>query len=695
MATLQKIRDKAGALVAVVIGLALFAFILGDFLSGGGSLSSSSDYEIAQVGDVSVSYQEYQILVDKMVENQKKISQSQSIDEATTDKVREQAWQTLIMNYAMSTSYVNLGIDVCSDELFDMVQGNNIAPEIKQNFVNQQTGQFDRGLVINYLKNLDKDETGNSKAIWLAFEKSLQDNRRIIKYNTLIKKGLYVPSFLVKHDVNEKNKSVAFQYVVKKYNTIIDSTISVSDDELDKYYQSHLNKYEQEASRNVEYITFDVVASDEDIEKTKKWITEIKSEFEITENDAQFIGLNSDNSFVDYYSNPRELNIEFDSIMFAADSGFVYGPYLENNMFKLAKLSDIKDLPDSVKAKHILIQPSEEMSFDVADALSDSLIDLLNNGANFIDIAQRYSMDKGSLPEGGSLGWFSQGMMVKPFEKACFDGEIGEIQKVNSQFGIHIIQVEEKGVASKKVLVSYVEREILPSSTTYQNIFGNASKFAGKNNTSELYINAIKEQGITKRIAANLKETDKNIAGLESARELVRWAYTAEKDDISPVLELGSRFVVALLTESKEKGTAPFEQVTEQIKTIVVQNKKSDQLKLKLAGNSIDEISKSNELQILEAENINFHSFSIQGSGIEPIVISIASSLEKDAISKPIKGNNGVYVVKINEIKTLEQANEENERRTIQNDFSTRVDYQAYEAIKKSLNIVDKRAKFF
>ena len=286
-------------------------------------------------------------------------------------------------------------------------------------------------------------------------------------------------------------------------------------------------------------------------------------------------------------------------------------------------------------------------------------------------------------------------MMVKPFEKACFDGKIGEIQKVNSQFGIHIIQVEEKGVASKKVLVSYIEREILPSSTTYQNIFGNASKFAGENNTNDLYLAAITEQGLTKRIAANLKETDKNIAGLESARELVRWAYGAEKNDISPVLELGNRFVVAVLTDAREKGTATMEQAKDQIQTIVVQNKKADELKAKLAGSSLEDISKKNELQILEADNINFHSFSIQGSGIEPVVIGIASSLEKGAISKPIKGNNGVYVVKVNDIKMLEATNAENEKRTISNDFTTRVDYQAYEAIKKSLNIVDKRAKFF
>ena len=697
MATLQNIRNRAGVLVAVVIGLALFVFILGDFLKSGKSLSSDNQFEIAEVRGVSIPYQEYDARVKKLIDNQKRNTQKQNLDEETTDQIREQAWQSLIMDYVMQADYEDLGLDVCPDELFDMVQGKNIDPAVMQIpiFKNQQTGQFDRSLVIRFLKNLDQDKTGNARESWLAFEQSLQTNKKMIKYNNLIKKGLYAPDFLIDENVKEKNNVVNFKYIVQNYTIIADSEITVTDEDIQKYYDEHLNKFEQEASRDIDYITFDVLPSQDDSVKTLEWANDIVPEFKESKNDIQYVSLNSDIPVNDFFAKQGELSPIIDSLMFANDTGFVYGPYIEDGYYKISKLTKIKDMPDSVKARHILIQPSENLTYEKANLLADSLLKVIKNGGNFISLAQQYSADKASLPDGGDIGWFKQGQMVKPFEKACFDGKKGDVVKVETQYGIHIIQIEDKGGESKKRLVSTVARQIIPSSDTYQKIFGVASKFAGTYNTSEKFDSAITNHGYTKRIAANLKEIDKKIAGLDNPRELVRWAFKAEKNNVSPVIELGKRFVVAKLTDVREKGIAPIEQVKTEIEPIVIKNKKAEEIKKTFIGTDINQIAQSLNLEVKEAENISFASFSIQGAGIEPVVIGVASNTTKDAMSKPIKGNNGVYQLFVTDTKEVNSTTKKQEIKIINNDYSTRVDYQAYEALKKVASIKDERAKFF
>ena len=697
MATLQRIRNKAGVLVAVVIGLALFAFILGDFLKSGKSLSSDSQFEIANVRGVSISYQEYDARVNKLIDNAKRNSQSQNLDEETIEQIREQAWQSLIMDYVMQADYEDLGLDVCPDELFDMVQGKNIDPSVMQIpiFKNQQTGQFDRSLVIRFLKNLDQDPSGNARISWLAFEQSLQTNKRMVKYNSLIKKGLFVPDFMIDQNVKEKNNTVDFKYIVQNYQAISDSDITVTDEDLQKYYDEHKNKFEQEASRDIEYVTFDVIPSEDDSVKTLEWIKEIAPEFKESENDIQYVSLNSDIPVKDYYFKQGELPKELDSLMFANDTGYVYGPYFEDGYYKVSKLSQIKDLSDSVKARHILIQPNEKLTYEKANTLADSLLNEIKNGGNFIDLAQKYSADKASLPEGGDIGWFKQGQMVKPFEKACFNGKKGEVVKVETQYGIHIIEIEDKGAEVKKVLVTTVARQLLPSSETYQKIFGEASKFAGTYNTSEKFDTAIINDGYTKRIAANIKEIDKKIAGLESPRELVRWTFKAEKNDVSPVIELGNRFVVAKVTDVREKGIAPFDQIKTILEPIVIKDKKADEIKKTFEGADLNKIAQKLNLEIKDAENISFATFAIPGAGIEPVVIGVATNTSKDALSKPIKGNNGVYQLVVTNTKEIQATTKEQEKKVLINDYSTRVDYQAYEALKKAAEIKDERAKFF
>ena len=176
---------------------------------------------------------------------------------------------------------------------------------------------------------------------------------------------------------------------------------------------------------------------------------------------------------------------------------------------------------ENAKGRHILLQPDNTMDASQLTQLADSLQDALANGADFTSNALLYSKD-GSAQMGGDLGWFPEGQMVKPFSDSCFYGEVGKIMQVPTQFGIHLIEVLEKSRNVKKVKVAYLSRNVEPSSETYQNVYSEAVRFAGINNTYEKFNTAIADQNLTKRYANDLTPSQKTITGLDQPRALIR-----------------------------------------------------------------------------------------------------------------------------------------------------------------------------
>lgn len=691
MATLEKIRNRAGILVAIIIGLALIAFVLGDFLTKGNVFSGNQN-EIAEVAGKSVPVQLYQKKVNEAIENYKNNSGQASVDESTVEMLRDEIWNQLIRDFIMEDEYKALGISVSTDEFNDMVTGNNIHPYIERNFKDPKTGQFDKNMVINYL-NYVKEADRKTKAGWFAFANSIMQDRVTTKYNNLIIKGIFTTAQQAQKETTDKNLNVNFSYVVKKYNAVPDSLISVTESDINEYYENNKSKFEQETSRDIEYVTFDVAPSADDKNSTKEWIEDIAKEFAGIEDNAQYVNLNSDSPFNTKYLKKEGLTAPLDTL-FDAEVGSIFGPYLAGDVYKVSKLVDAKNLPDSVKARHILIKIDEATPFDKAKAVVDSLKMLVENGTDFAELAEIHGTD-GTKEKGGDLGWFTPEAMVQPFSDSCFFNKKGTLTTAITQFGIHLVEVTDRGAESKKVQVATVSRKIEAGSQTFDNFYLAANKFAGENNTAQQFDDAITEQGLVKRVANNLKEADKTIAGLESPRELIRWVYLAEQGDVSKVFEFGSRFVIAKLTAAREEGFAPVEQVKNEIEMNVKKDKKAEKLIEELKGaTSIDELASNNNLRVEEATGINFQSFQIPGAGIEPQVIVAAVCLAKDEMSAPIKGANGVYVIKLNEVVQTEQDHTA-EKNRIEREVSSRVTYQAFEALKENADITDNRSKFY
>ncbi len=702
MATLEKLRNRAGVLVAIVIGIALLAFILGDFVGSGGSLFNRSHFEIAEISGKSIPYQHYQERIDKILELNKALSGQSAIDEQTAERIREEVWNEIVRENVLGNSYENHGINVTPEELFDMVQGNNLHPIIKEQFGNRQTGEVDRGMIIQFLKNMENDPSGLQKAFWLYIENIIQQDRIYNKYINLIKKGMFVTDLQASHSLADRNKKVDFSYALKRYNTINDSLITVSNQEIKDYYKKHKHEFEQQTLRDVEYVVFPILPSSEDNTLAQEWISGIKGDFAHTADPVQFINLNSDVPFNSKYLKFSEIaNQEVNQWAEKAAIGDVFGPIYENDSYQLVRIVDIAQLPDSVKARHILIglKDKSKETHDLAKAKADSLYNVVKKGANFARLASDYSDDPGSAEKGGDLGWFPEGVMVQPFNDACFKGKKGDMVLVETQFGFHIINILEVGKTSKKVQLATLTRAVVPSTRTYQKVYQEASEFAGLNNTYVKFNQAILDKKLNKRLASNLREADRRIAGLDNPREMIRWAYRAKVQDVSPVFEFGDNFVVAALKSAKQEGTAPLEQVAEDIKSKVIIDKKAallmDEFKKVLSQrDNINQVGTDLSVLLMEATRVSFSSFSLPSVGFEPAVIATAVATPEGVIAGPIKGNTGVYALAVTAIN-VDEGDNLTERRRLQNTLNSRAGYEAYEAIKKSAGIVDKRSSFF
>ncbi len=700
MATLEKIRNRAGVLVAVVIGFALFAFILGDILGTGPSLFTNKQFEVAEIKGNSIPLQEFQRRVDNLSEIYKMNTGEASLTSEVYERIFEQAWQQMVNEYIMLPEYEKLGVVVGSDELFDMVQGRNIHPIVRQIFTDPNTGMFNQEALFNFLRNMHDDPSGSSLTYWLFVENEIVGERKSGKYNNLLQKGLYVTPQQAKFAFQENNIRVDFEYIVKRFAAISDTVVTVTESEIRDYYRKNRSDFQQEHTRDIEYVTFDIVPSADDDRDAREWMNKIVNEFSSVQEIKQFVNLNSDVAYDSKNYAFGELPEEINQFMFNARVGDVYGPYVEDGAYKIARLAEINFLPDSVRARHILIQSSDSLSNTQVKAKADSLLNLVKRGSPFELLALQHSEDNGSRFNGGDLGWFPEGMMVKPFNDACFTAKKGDKFLVESQFGFHVVELTDRSREVKKVQVAVLVRNVEPSSVTYQRIFTQATAFAGKNNSWDKFQEAVVSDGLSKRIANNLQPNENRIAGLESPREMIRWAFNSKEKSVSQAFEIGNRFVVASVAKVREKGTQPLEDVKDEIELILQKEKKAEIIASQfrddiVSGASLEQVADKFELTIENALEISFSSFSVPGAGIEPRLIATATSMEKGKISEPVIGENGVYLVRVTNIYTPEMIDYTLERNRIRNNFASRVNFEVFEALKKLANIKDNRAKYY
>lgn len=702
MAVIEKLRSKAGLLIGIV-AFSLLAFVLGDFLTSNRSFLKGNSTTVGVIGGKKINVQDFESLVQTEIENYKLSQNKETVDNSTTDGLRDQAWNKLINDMVMGEQYKDLGISVSPTELGDMIKGKNIHPQIKQAFTDPKTGVFNPSSVINFLKNMDNDPTGKTKRQWLAFEKSIYDERLQQKYNDLIKNGLYIAAPEAKLIYEQRSRTANLKYVLINYNTIVDSTIQVSDAELNAVYERNIKKYKQEASRGIDYVMIDVFPSKQDGDETELGLKKLFDEFKTTKEDSVFVAANSDEPIDNAYHKKGTLDFTVDSIMFNSEVGTTVGPFTTLGKCKMAKLIDVRTLPDSVQARHILLKLEGKNKDDVMKE-ADSLKTLVKDGkANFDLLALQFSTDQGSKIKGGDLGWFGPGMMVPPFNDACFQGKVGDMPIVESQFGIHLIKIEGQKGGSKQVKVAMVTRNILPSSKTYQQFFQKANDFASKYNTAETFDKGITAMNLTKMSEGYLSENSRQVGSIENSRELVRWAFNNKKGDVSKAYEFTNKFVIAKIVSVKEKGTSTLEEVKDQVLLEARRDKKAEMLieKIKKAGTagSIEELAQKLQQPQQVANNFSFVNPSFPNTGIEPYIGGRVFDLKAGKLSEPLKGTAGVYIITVTDFTEPQVLKDNNEiRKQVSQELQQlqqRSQYEVTNALREKANIEDNRGKFY
>ncbi len=697
MAVIGKIRQRS-MLVIIVLGVALVGFILGEgFLSGQGA--SQQPQFIAEINGEEIPYNKFLNKVDEQVEIYKKNAQTITVPDDIKEQIREQVWNDFEQDLVVVKRAKDLGLSVTGNEFVKgLIQGKNPHPAIAQNFGDPQTGQFNPATVSNYIQNLENDETGEEQARWNSFEEGIQKDHIKTKYLNMLKKGLYTTNVQAKLSAQNKSQSANISYVTKRFSSIENADISFTDADLQTYYNAHKNdaKYQAtDATRSIKYVSFNVTPTAEDKQLIRNTLNSLKVQFKETKDDTLFVSSYASKAAgsIRYYTK-NTIPASLDTLITQATKKQVIGPVLdsEDGKLKLLKILDIKQAPDSAKASHIFVRINNGDTL-AAQAKIDSLYNLIQSGMPFEQVAATGSEDQETGKNGGDLGWFQEGRMLPVISDFAFNGgEINEVTKVESSQGLHIIKITDLTEKLEKRLVATIDKQIVPSRSTIETAYNLASKFSLNNSESGFEENA---KGL--RDAAQIKESDKTIRGLGDSRDLVRWVFEGSKGDVSEPFELEDRFVVAKITETRPKGTPSLDLIKTEIEQEVIKQKKAEKLIEQLGGNySLQTAATKWSETIKTADNVTFGAYTVPGLGAEKEVIGATFALKKGEVSKPIVGEFGVFLIKLENL-TGKTATEVSiaDKTQLNQAYKSRVDYQAYNVLKEKSDITDNRSKFF
>lgn len=711
MATLEKIRSKAGLLV-LVVGLALFAFIIGDFLNSGSTYFRQSQERIAEIDGEVIKIQDYQARVDEMTEIYKMQSGSASLPEEYMTQIRQSVFDGMVQEIVLDEATQKLGMVVGPEELFDMVQGENISPLIQQMqmFVNPQTGAFDKSALLTFLKQIDADNIATYPAeqqaqlqqaqrFWMFWEKNIKRQRLESKYTTLLSKAIAANALDAKAAFDESVENSDIVYAMQSYATIPDSTIAVSDSEIKQLYEQRKESYKQKASKIIDYIAVDIRPSKEDYDKVQADIESVKSELETTDRVADLVNENSEVPYVDAFFTENALDAEMKQFATTAEVGAIYGPVFDNDKYRLFKLIDKTNAPDSVKVSHIMLAGKGEAE---TKALADSLLTVLKGGASFEELAKQFSADQ-AAENGGELGWFTEATALRgvnaEFKDAVFGTPLNQIAVVKSMYGTHLVKVTEKTANVAKYKVADIDMTVSPSSKTYSNIYNELNQFISNNHSLEKLTANAKEAGYNLVSDATVTKDDQLLGSVQNSRQVIRWAFQNDKGAISEIFECNDKFVVAAMKGSLDEGYRPVELVAAPLKAELIAQKKGEQIAAALAAKNLTSVEAYAEAMGAKVDSVKFVNFAtrrISGIGIEPNLNAAVAMAQVDQVSAPVKGNNGVYVFKVyarnKDAKTYDEAEQV---RTLDATNAYRVGFQAIQSLINKAEVEDNRIRFY
>jgi len=705
MSIIQRIRDKAAWVITIVIGIALLGFLVQDAFvgkTGGGIFGGNT----STVGVVNGHKLDITDLDNRTKQIKAQYAQYYQVDDNTA---REQAWSGFIGESVMETETEKLGLAVTGKEIEDMLYVHP-SEDIKQAqpYKNQQTGEFDPNLLraqINEIRRKKDKETLDGLDNYLV---GLSKNRLQQKFASLLANTAYFPKWMIEKLNSDNSVAASASYVHVPYSTIADSTVKISDDDIADYVGKHKGEYKQEDTRGIAYVSFDASASAEDTAALQTQLNNLKAEFaNASEADLSSLLLRnaSQTPFLDAFIAKTALQVPNKDSIIALPKGGLFGPYLDAGTLVVAKKIDEKTQPDSVKARHILIATQDPRSGQqilddsTAHKRIDSLDAAITRGARFDSLASQFSDDPGSKVKGGDLGYFASGRMVKAFDEFCFSGNKGQRKVVKTEFGYHLIEIEDQKNFGPAYKVAYLSKPIVASQETQDKASGLANQFAGESRSAKAFDENAKKRNYNKLLAGDIKPLAADIPGIGNNRRLVQWIYGAQRGDVSEAFNVDNKYVVAMVTEVNKEGVMSPAKARPMVEYILKNKKKAEQIKSKIGTPStLEAVATAMGQQVAKADSIKFSAPFFPNAGQESKVggyVFFAGA--KGKVSPAIAGNSGVYVVRTENVYALpnDDANIEQQRQALLQGQRMQGLGRVQEALKKAATIKDYRSKFF
>lgn len=669
MASLQKIRNH-GALLITIVGLAMLAFIMGDFLNSGSSFFNRSRENVATIEGEDIHYTEYEAAKDQLTDVYKIELGRTDFDEEMTNQIRNQVWQMMLLDYTLKAQTKAIGMDITSDELSELCIGQNPHQIIRsRRAFYDENGQFSRNALVQFLSAIEQDADDSEqaaalkqyKSYWLYWENAVRLTYMQEKYTSLVQHLVRANSLDAKYAFDARQNSTSVEYVLQPYFTVADSLVKVSDVDIKKLYKEHKSLYKQTPNRAIAYVAFDIVPSEQDFADAEKMMKDLEEEFKTTEDVSLVVNVNSDINYDGRDYSRETVPAQFRDFAFGsnAKAGQTTDILFENNTYAMARIIKCGySLPDSVELKAIAPAGQEDQE----------------------------------------LGWYTAIELPQNISEQAFAGKRGGRFTIKQGAGEQTFEIMDISPATPKVKLAILQREVTPSNKTYSALYNKAKQFAAANQSEEALRAAAGEAGLTVYPQYNLQATTENVARLKSSRAIVRWAFEDKRKEgqTSDVFECGDKFVVAALTEINDGEYRSLESVRAELTMEAINNAKAKYISEKLAGvASLEEAAQITGTQIQSVEKVTLADYRFGNAGAEPAVIGAALALADNTLSEPLKGNMGVYVIKTG-IKTTAagEFDADQEKQMLTARYAYSLPYQAISLMEEKADVDDNRANF-
>ena len=613
MAVLETIRVKLGILITVLIAVALLSFIIDPSTLQSVTASMSSKYDVGEINGKSISYNDYQADVDKFTAINEILTGGSVQNEQQQASVRNAAWQALVDKYLFIKNAQKAGINVSEEEMINLMSGEIESPVFSQNpAFFDENGQFSKNMLLEFVSYMDSDQTGRLQMYWEWLQNQAKTQQYYAKYNSLFSASNYANTLALANQIAENNNTFNVEFVMVPMGYVQDSTIVVSDSEIKKYYDNHKKFFRQPASRDIEYVVYEVLPSASDVEAANKALVDVYDEFSTTENMKSFLLANSDRQYDNHWYKAGELNSlskEINDFAFGDAKG-VSPVITTDNTFYAVRVVEEAMVSDSVYVKYA---PATTENVDSVLNASEAM--WLTQVAGFEDVMKAAKNEKLTV----------NGMVFNVLDKTA-------------------------PVAKKKVAV--LVKTAVPSKETVNSFYAKANTLATKSaGKYDNFVKAVAEEGVYAHPINKMLEGTDRLGAIENTKEVTRWAFDAKVGDVSNIITVNNNyFIVAALKGIHKEGYTSVDEAAASIKNILYSEKaiakKAEEVSAKIAGlNDMQAIAEALGTTVSTKDGIAFSSLSAQG--LDPKFIGAASASEEGKICGPVQGNIGVYVYKV------------------------------------------------